>query len=227
MTTWTAQKWWTFAAVTSNRFEINVRLNSYGEDWRFFIGRVIAGRFWEPDRNIEDRWRVIREDPLRLNQNAGAYIENPRYASYRTAIVRFPACDTAQKNRLEEIALPGKTSPLVVNLDEDNPDSDTLYGRVVQTTATSLPGGAYYDIDAIYKRSRDAASPTFAVSGTRHRPARAGAGVACSRPPLLQALGAQTGLFFRREIRASMAGSAIAGVADRAIVGHRSLRGGG
>jgi len=140
---WASQKWMTFPSVTADRFDLRIRLVSYPDDFRFFVGRVIAGTYWEPDRNFSDGARLIREDPLRLSNSDGAYVDTPRYAPYRTFTTAFQAVDQDFVDRFEEAAFPGEASPVVVNILEDQPDRYTLYSKLQVSAEELLPGDRY------------------------------------------------------------------------------------
>ena len=141
--TWAAQKWMAFSPVTATRFDLHLRLNSYPDDYRFFVGRVIAGEYWEPNRNFSDGAKVIREDPLRISRSDGAYVETPRYAPYRTFVSAFQAVDRDFADRFEEAAFPGEASPVVVNILEDQPDRYTIYSKLQVSAEELLPGDRY------------------------------------------------------------------------------------
>lgn len=150
---WASQVWFTFASVTADRFDLRLRLNNYPstfspEGWRFFVGRVIAGEAWTPSRNPDDGWRLTRQDPLRLNESEGAYVASHRYASYRTLFASWTGIRETLKDELEDLAFPGKASPLVVSVDES--DKNTFYGRVMHTDAEARLSGSY-DVEAIYQ----------------------------------------------------------------------------
>lgn len=95
------------------------------------IGRIVAGQYYEPSRNIIDGFSITPDDPSDVADVGGVYTEANELTKFRTAVVSFAEIDRTQREKFETIFdKVGRTKPMVWALNpSDYPTKDSLYCR--------------------------------------------------------------------------------------------------
>lgn len=102
------------------------------------IGRVIAGLYYEPPRNVSDGFAVETIDPSEGTARPGSLAVFRRHMLYRRASVDFSYATQTQADKLAAaFAYVGNRWPVVLALDPTNrPSTDSLYCRLTSPLRT-------------------------------------------------------------------------------------------
>jgi hypothetical protein len=93
------------------------------------IGRIAAGTYYEPPRNINQNFTITMYDPSEGDRVAGRQTFFRNRNRYRRAAVRFELQNQTQTDKLDAIMTKvGHSKPVVLALDPTNrPSKDSMY----------------------------------------------------------------------------------------------------
>lgn len=122
----------TFTQVSSKRYaRITITLGSSGVADVF---RAHVGTFWEPadKQRINYNFDAIERSELTQNE-PGQYFSSTRPVNLRVAFETPPVIETERENWLLLIKDYGRYKNLFITFDDDYPQTQTLYGKFLQT----------------------------------------------------------------------------------------------
>lgn len=107
-------------------------VDSGNTDGYLEVGRIVAGSYYEPSRNINDGFSITPDDPSDVADVPGTYTEANELPKYRTAVVSFSEMDRTQTEKFQAIFdKVGRTKPMVLALNpSDYPSKDSMYCRL-------------------------------------------------------------------------------------------------
>lgn len=97
------------------------------------IGRVIAGQYYAPPRNINDGFAWVFDDSSLVDDVPGAWTEASEQDTFRQLICEFSEVDRTQRDKFEAIFRKvGKHKPVVVSINPTTyPTKDSGYCRII------------------------------------------------------------------------------------------------
>jgi len=112
------------------------------------IGRIAAGAYYEPSRNIADNYAFTPNDPSERERVPGAFTPSRSRGRYDTIAVDIPFVDRTQRDKWNTIFRKiGNENPVILSLDPtDQPTVDSWYCQLGTPLSTVARLADYFDV---------------------------------------------------------------------------------
>ena len=112
------------------------------------IGRVAAGQYYAPTRNIQEQYRYQGQDPSERERLPGAWSPSVSRARYRTADVSFPFANQTQADKFWAIFdKVGNETPIILSVEPTTrPSQDSMYCTLETPLSLTNATLTYWDV---------------------------------------------------------------------------------